>query len=238
MDELIPEDFPKSTYEAIMTRVLSLREPNQETYKEFFGSWNALRYRYIALAEADDEYRAAFDAGGDAPHQPSRYHQERDLFRFFVEGLSVIETFCYGLYSICSMLDPSKCSVATDEKKYKVKPHFVKESLQAHFSEDRITAVLTSCLESEELRGWKKVRNVLAHRGHPGRIISMSVGGSIGSGTGSVEDPTPSHWFSGVDITQETTSTRRRWLAEILKELLDATDALVSLHVDSENSSG
>ena len=50
------------------------------------------------------------------PFRPERFIQEDALFGFFVNGLSVIESFFYGLYWIGSMVDTNSFPVLTENK--------------------------------------------------------------------------------------------------------------------------
>jgi hypothetical protein len=47
---------------------------------------------------------------------------KRDLYGFFVSGLSVIEGFCYALYAIAAMLRSDRFPITTDENKKNVHP--------------------------------------------------------------------------------------------------------------------
>lgn len=63
----------------------------------------------ISRSPSRSKYMEAY---GGAPPEPERYRQERDLFGFFVSGLSAIESTNYGLFAIASMLDPNRFRIA------------------------------------------------------------------------------------------------------------------------------
>ena len=90
--------------------------------------------------------------------------------------------------------------------------------LNAIFPEEQIGKVLSHVAGESQLTEWKKIRNVLAHRAHPGRIFS--VGGPEGDYT---------KWsLEEIVIDVETTSKWRRWLALTLGDLLAAVDIFAS----------
>jgi hypothetical protein len=69
------------------------------------GSWNAVLFRFVSCARSDDVLTGSVRRHGTSPAHPERFYQEEALFNFFVNGLSVLESFFYGLYWIGSMVD-------------------------------------------------------------------------------------------------------------------------------------
>src|SRR5215212_7163403 len=86
------------------------------------GGWSAIGYRFYACAEYDESFSSSFRQHPGLPPALERYGQERDLYGFFVSGLSVIESFFYGLYAIASMLRSDRFSILTDDEKRKIGP--------------------------------------------------------------------------------------------------------------------
>jgi hypothetical protein len=89
---------------------------------EYLGAWIALSYRFLAIAGYDEAFTNSVRTHGDGPPEPERYYQEWDLYGFFVSGLSVIESFCYGLFAIALLMDATKFPTATEKAKKKINP--------------------------------------------------------------------------------------------------------------------
>jgi len=100
----MPDDFDLVAYERIASRIAPLHEVHPDSWPEYAGGWSAIGFRFYACAEYDESFARSFRQHGGSPPPPERYGQERDLYGFFVSGLSVIETFGYGLFAVASML--------------------------------------------------------------------------------------------------------------------------------------
>jgi hypothetical protein len=100
----MPSDFPVADYDSVHKKVQPHAQTAADIYEQFGGAWNALSYRFLAVAE----YEAAFDASltsvGSSPVPTERYRQERDLFGFFSNGFAVLETAFYGLFSLGALI--------------------------------------------------------------------------------------------------------------------------------------
>ena len=124
-DLKMPKDFPVRPFEAIYSRVTALKEDHQDSWSEFASAWRAVAYRFLSCSEHDKQFTKSIQRVGNAPQQPERYIQERELFGFFTTGLATIETFSYGLFTIGSMLYPQhfpmgKPGLITPKKLYRV----------------------------------------------------------------------------------------------------------------------
>jgi hypothetical protein len=205
----MPEDFDIVRYEAVHSHVTAQKEAFPESYRQFADAWRAIAYRFKSTAEHDLTFRESIQRAGDAPPQPERYIQERELFCFFVAGLAVLESLCYGLFAVASMLDADNFPVVTDEDLRSVTPIKATQKFARYFPGDGITNAMQGMINDTAYSEWKRVRNVLAHRTAPGRIIYFSVG--------STPKPTmPAHWKIGMQIDEGTTSSRRKWLPSVL----------------------
>src|SRR5437763_13200806 len=104
----MPQDFPTDPYNAVHDSINSWPNRPDVPWLEYALAWNAVAYRFQALADHCDTFTASVNRAGGAPSMSERYVQERELFNFFSNGLAAIESFFYGLYAIASMLDPAK----------------------------------------------------------------------------------------------------------------------------------
>jgi hypothetical protein len=158
---------------------------------------------------------------GDTPDWPERYQQERDLFGFFVTGLSAIECACYGLFAVGSWLKPNQFSFTTDADKRVINPERTLERFKFSFPNESLTHALQQITDDQEYRNWKKARNVLSHRSQPGHIIYLS----------NVGPPRAAEWgLQNIPIDSTATASRRRWLADSLRYLLTEADNFTAKH--------
>jgi hypothetical protein len=219
----MPEDFDTVSYEAVHSRAATRKESSPESYSQFAGAWRAVAYRFKSCTEHDLAFTESIQRTGDAPPSPERYIQERELFCFFVAGLAVIESFYYGMFAVASMLDSTSFPVATPGDLRFITPKKTAERFADRFREERLTAALDRTINSNAYREWKDVRNILAHRTAPGRIIYASVGSTK-------RPPQPAQWKigTGMQLDESTTSSRRKWLAETVGTLLREADGFTA----------
>ncbi len=210
---VMPEDFAVEPYEAIHSRVTTKKENHPDTWAEYAGAWNAVAYRFHASADHDEAYTESIQRAGDSPPQPERYIQEKELFGFFVTGLSAVESLCYGLFAIASMLN-ERCFLMTTTK-HKKSIGFKKTTQQfaKAFPGEDVTYALRQMRDSKEFSEWREIRNILTHRSAPGRVVYLSTKSSS----------RPSLWKIGIQLDGGTTTSRRKWLAATISRLLKAT---------------
>ena len=118
----VPDDFPKKHYDAVARRIhanharVTSSPRGDEAMFHYGGAWNAVRYRFVSCARSDETFANSFRTAGPATGHPERFIQEDALFGFFVNGLSVIESFFYGLRWIGSMVDTTSFPVPTEDE--------------------------------------------------------------------------------------------------------------------------
>lgn len=210
----MPEDFDAVPYEAIHSRVVAWKDTCPDAYAQYAGAWNAVAYRFMSCAEHDAAFTKSIQQGGDAPPPPERYIQERELFSFFVTGLIVIESFCFGLFAIASMVDSENFPIKTaKDLRFINLQHTVIQFTKA-FPEEGIAITLRKTLGDDTYKEWKEIRNILAHRAAPGRTIYVPTRRSAPAAL----------WKVGIQLDENTTFSRRKWLATIMDSLLRETD--------------
>src|SRR5690349_17383537 len=116
----MPDDFPADAYNAVHAAVGAKPRP-PGPMAEWAGAWNAVAWRFMSLADNDAAFTDNVRRTGGGRTPSERYLQERELFSFFVTGLSTIESFCYGLYAVASMIDSANFPLATFKEKRGVK---------------------------------------------------------------------------------------------------------------------
>lgn len=218
LDPPLPEDFPQEAYAAIQNRMCvgpDLGEAHPEARREFTGGWNALRYRYLACSEHDRDFTALIRKQHT---DPDRYGEERALYGFFVTGQSAIESLFYGLYALASVLRSDKFPIR-DQDPRNIKWDHTAQRFGSSFPGEALTGALTELAGSTEFEDWRKQRNILAHRATPGRGIYIG-----GPKDGVIE-------WSDIELDQETTASRRRWLSTAIGNILRSADSFTAEHL-------
>ena len=211
----LPQHFPKDKYEKIYTKVLQYSNNFQLQCTQFRGGWRSLVYRYLACTKHSDDYIKIIKKDRISPSYFLRYEQERELFNFFTNGLSAIETLGYMLYMICSIDNSNDFKVITKEAFKNVVLRKTVLKLKEFHSVENITKELGKLINSQEYKDWVEVRNALMHRETPGRKIMLS------SKRSKIEQS--DLWFEVIEINKETTACRLKWLELNLFNLIDLT---------------
>lgn len=216
------DDFDRHSYENVFSRLAPLNVTYPIPWGEYVGAWIALSYRFYSCAEYSDSFTESLQTHGGTAQALERYRQERDLYNFFVSGLSAIESFYYGLFAIASMLDSNNFPIQTAAAKKSITPGRVVEKFLARFEDENVTITMQDLLNDQKYREWNDRRNILAHRITPGRRMSITV--TMGTDD---SDYGPLRWGE-IYLDERTTPSRRRWLAETLRHLLSAADTFTA----------
>jgi len=221
---VMPEDFAVAPYEAIHSHVCTRKEACPHSWDQYAGAWNAVAYRFLSCMDHDKAFTESFERSGDAPPQPERYIQERALFGFFVTGLAALESLCYGLFAIASMVDARTFPITTPEDMRSITPERTACQFGRAFPNESMTAALRRVIGTSDFLDWKEVRNILAHRAAPGRIIPLRVSAACQHHHGGAL------WAKGIQISKKATGSRRKWLANTTCDLLTAADDFTNCH--------
>jgi hypothetical protein len=224
VDIEMPEDFSVTPYENIIKSIVLAREADKhpgswhpESWREFACAWNAVAYRFCSCAEHD----VAFTEAMKRPEKFSKSHeiyiQERELFCFFVSGMSVIESTCYALFAVGSMLDVRTFPIATPEDKRKINPEMTADKFGSAFAFESISSILQQLIGSEDYQEWKTMRNIISHRSAPPRTLFVG-----GEHHGEVV------WGLSIQLDEHTTNSRRKWLADTLCDVLKAAETFTA----------
>jgi hypothetical protein len=219
LDLVVPADFPVVPYESVRKRVsVDLGESHSDSRREFAGGWNGLRYRYLACSEYDRDFTLSIQ---QRLTHLERYHQERDLFGFFVTGQSAIECLCYSLYAVASIMRPIQFPVQTMQDLVNIEWRKTTGLFSISFPGETLTNALDDLAKSSDFSAWRKQRNILAHRATPGRVFNHG-----GPQNGVIE-------WSGIHLDRETTITRRQWLSTTITAILIAADSFTAKHLSA-----
>lgn len=226
----MPSDFSVTPYESCYDRVVQKARviPDSAHWiNEFSLSWLAIAYRFRSCAEYDKSFTASVKRAGATPVEPERYIQERDLYNFFVSGLSSLESMGYGLYFIGFVLEPTAFGLAVssnDFRRIDLKNTVVRDFMRSSFAQEQISSKLNALIHHSNYIQWEKIRNILAHRITPVRTGVHTI---IESLDPNYSGPTSSHWvdwLEGLQINKYTTESLRAWLISTLNDFFHVID--------------
>lgn len=215
---IMPNDFPTLQYEAIFDRVS--RKANSSVFiDQFAPAWNAVAYRYRALAEDERGFTALVNH--TTPEPQIRYEQERALFGFFSNGFSIFESTFYGLFALGAMLSPVNFPIASPREQQRISPQSTMVSFKAAFAGDAINDAINILITNTDYIEWREIRNILTHRAAPGRTFFVGIGGPN-------DEPLPDQWkIKGIALDKNMAVGRRRRLSDLLTQILDACQRFV-----------
>jgi hypothetical protein len=137
-----------------------------------------MAYRFVECFDHSAQFAASIREHGLAPVPTERFRQEAALFGFFVSGLSSIECFLYGLHALAWAASGNRFAMETGNQKRGVTIQATTGGFVECFPNDQITAELSALREEDGFVEWSELRNVLAHRAAPGRLINLQLGGA------------------------------------------------------------
>lgn len=219
LDHIIPADFPREVYNRIAHRIhekfyVTGKSPELATH--FNDAWMAVGYRFITLTEHDANFQASIKRAGSNPPRLEHYIQERELYGFFVTGLTVIESFYYSAYVLASIINAD--GFPMDDLK-SIRIGTTANKFMKYFAQEKIARELDSLRNDNAFKQWSFTRNVLAHRVNPARKITVTLWPLKGNSLQEVS------WTEGeIIIDKDTTASRRTWLADNMAKLIAELD--------------
>jgi hypothetical protein len=123
----MPDDFPTDAYNSVHDRLREYRNrnPDSAAWLEYAAGWNAVASRFKTMAEADKQFTLQLTTQGARRDSLLHYEmqmQEEYLYRFFMSGSSVIESFCYAVFAMGALLYPQKFPMLTSKQMRKITP--------------------------------------------------------------------------------------------------------------------
>lgn len=222
----MPPDFPAAVFDRVLERVAAGVPHTEYQWAHFGPAWNAIAYRFLGAAEADDSITASLVTHGTAPPPPERTRQELDMFSFVSCACSTMESAAYGLFGLGAMLSPSQFPMATAEDLHKVTIRSMQKALIVAFPADPMGALVETITRDSEFTELVAWRNVLIHRASAGRLIQLSAGSPATPPPPDVLKLSHHQVGAGSNLPLGPSLTRdtRSWLAQSLTSLLEETD--------------
>lgn len=217
----VPLDYPSSEHLALdqAAKRLFERGTDSAVQKEFRIAHNAAAYRFASAADGCDTLVDSLDAHGDSPEMAERYRQERAFFEFIVAGVASLETLGFASYILGHVLAPDEFPLADERDRKRVTLENLSNLWK--FSAGSFSVMAERLVAASAYQRWKLFRNVLAHRGHPGRQFYLSVG----SARSTTLDPSHYDEFAGQrgpELSVASVTQMRTWLSEQLVGLFSA----------------
>lgn len=126
----------------------------------------AVCYRYRACSEYNEAFKALLANAGESWRegydQDHNYKIEQCLFQFYMNALSVFDTFGFCLYFVGRMVNCKHFSLVS--KPDKITLNATSKEFGIAFPSLSITKCLAELLNDTEFRNIQKERNILTHR--------------------------------------------------------------------------
>lgn len=225
LEDAITKPLDLSLQDEISGRVQASKDEFPASWEQFHPAWRAFPIRFSWCKMHDEEFTESFKRAGGGPGKLEREIQDREIFAFFVTGLSAVETYSYALYAIGSMISPACFPIHLKRDLRGINPEGTQERFKEAFKNDEISFGLRDLVRDPTFLEWKRIRNSLVHYCAPGRIINLSVGSS-GS-----RDDLWNHLDFEIPINAKTTRRRRNWLADTLSSLQAKTNDCVKKYL-------
>jgi hypothetical protein len=224
----VADAFPDELHKSIEQRATKLyAETDVLLLEQFLGGWKGTKLRFLACARHSEAYTASIHRTGPEVDGDDRDDQERELFEFFINGLSAVECACFALYAIGKKVSPDKLC---EEKEWRIDRDATLAAFSDAFPDKDITKVLSGVRVvrdkpdlNPKFHEWTTIRNMLIHRIHPRGDLYFD---PIRRGA----KQRHSRWrpVKNLLLDEEATVTRRAWLTEFLTNLFQATDAFLA----------
>lgn len=210
----VPPDFPGVEFDMFNRRLADGMPHSEDQWAQFGPSWNAVAYRFLALADADAFLAHSFKAHGTAPPMPERMRQEHALFSFVSCALSCLDSIGYAFFAACSILSPSAFPLTTEAERKKITIQHTGSALMAEYPGDRLGVLVDTVHRHPTFRSLSDWRNVAVHRSTVGRKIHL--------GSPDPDIMKLGAHFAGRDLVlgPALTGDYRRWLADTVTALV------------------
>src|SRR5215210_4003084 len=142
----MPKDFASAPYEAVSSRVSAKNQTHPDSLVQFAAAWNAVRHRFLSCTEHSEAFTKAIKEAGIPGVTPQTadmwYAQQKELFDFFMTGLSTIESICYGLYAVGSILNTQQFPITTPHDLRRIGTNSTARKFTTVFANEPISSTL------------------------------------------------------------------------------------------------
>lgn len=216
-----PPDFPIESYHAIRQCLNKYANTHKDQVSLFRLGWNGLGYRYRAMVDYEKEFVDSIYRSKKSPSHEELYKQDKALFGFFNNAISIIECFFFSTYCIASIIKLTEFPL-THSNELKIFPDDVKSKFKRYFKGNNLTIEMEECLSSNTYKQMCRMRIVRFHRGTPPR--SIYVGGDKDGEIMMPSNPRDprQQWQFDLPVDEKITVQFQVWLNDTLKELVES----------------
>lgn len=226
LGDIVPKDFPRDIHKQVALRVFGEAERKgikPHLLDHFHDSWLASGYRFCTCVEHDEAFRDSIKRVGVNPNQKEHYIQERELFGFFINGLTVIESLAYSSYILGAMLVENGFPMNAPKL---IQVNHTADKYNKYYPNEPLSNELDQLRNSSDYDEWKKIRNILAHRVIPARKITVTLWPP------QLDNSPKASWIDDtLELNANTTLSRRKWLARVADVMILAIDTFTKNHL-------
>lgn len=189
-------------------------------YDHYSGAWNAVAYRYEDAVEAGQRFNSSIVEFGASPPFLERQKQEKDLYSFYTNGISAIESACYAAFTIGAFISPSDFPMETARQQRRISPNHTHASYKQTFPGDKFLDVFEALFSNQSYLQWSDVRNILTHRTAPGRRMFVGI----------ADDDAPAvEWkVDNISLDDKLVPRQQAQLASIVGDFVAGIDTFLS----------
>jgi hypothetical protein len=213
----LPLSFPDPAWHQVKDRVCPHMINLSAELNNFLGSWQAVRYRYRASWENTKAFTQVIQQP-DPKSEDQYYQEDQMLSELFSNGLSALESFCFCLYFAGAFTSQrSHFPLITKPREIALKK--AATAFQLAFPSAALSTELANLQSDSRFVEWSDIRNVLAHRVSPGRIVYISNWQKPDSPSWTLPAP-----LSHIPLDTQAAQARLDWLTDILNRLVGTAD--------------
>ena len=192
----------------------------------FNSGWIGLAYRYSAMVEYDEQYKYSINSKSrNSPlseFSEITYKQEKAIFGFFVNAVSVVDCYFWSIYFIGTIIKPTEFPWDTETLKH-LYPTKVAKKFCEEFSEQTLTKQMNKFVNKTGYTEMKDMRDVLSHRGTI--TIRLNIGGERDGMETMPTKPKDGiyNWQFDYPIDEKTTTKHRKLISTEFESLTSET---------------
>ncbi|CCK82418.1 hypothetical protein [Desulfobacula toluolica] len=221
----LPDDFPTLDLEKAYRNCIDMIGEEHPSRRLMGMGLSGAAYRFRMLSEQDHMFTTSFNNVGGGPPIDDYYQQETSLFVFFIAGLSCLESFFFAMHAMASYYKPEVFGLEENQLR-NVKPKAVVKCFKKKWPGSNLTLAMNKLVESNEFDEWQTLRNILSHRVVIPRQITINVREQSNNVIWQTGMAGPE--FGDIQLNQLTTTTRRKWLADQLMELVKSFSLFIN----------
>lgn len=220
------QNFPTRAYDDANKRVWA-KVGQCRTSMLFASAWNGVAWRLTGAREHSAALERSLRVHGGNPPAPERALEENALFGLYGTALSAIECCSFAAFVAGSIVDSSSFAITTDNDLKRINPAHTLKTFADAFPADPVLQALNAMSGTAAFAEIRDARNILSHRGAPGRTHNMHV--QVG---GPPAVPSPTIWnLTNHPLATGIGASRLQALEGMLAAGIEGLDAFTAAHL-------